>query len=48
MNNSLHPELNCIAYYRPDGNIDEIETNLNKKAAVKYLTSILKIQTIKK
>ena len=46
MNNSLHPELNCIAYYRPDGNIDEIETNLNKKAAVKYLTSILKTNFI--
>ena len=46
MNNSLHPELNCIAYYRPDGNIDEIETNLQKKAAVKYLTSILKTNFI--
>ena len=42
MNNSLHPELNSIAYYKHNGNIYDIEYNLRKKTAAKYLISILK------
>ena len=42
MNNSLHPELNSIAFYKNNGNINDIEYNLRKKTAAKYLISILK------
>ena len=42
MNNTLHPELNCIAYYKVNGSINDIENNLKRKTAVKYLLSILK------
>ena len=42
MNNSLHPELNFISYYKDNGNISDIESNLKKKTTAKYLISILK------
>ena len=37
MNNSLHPDLNSIAYYKKNGNIYDIEYNLRKKTAAKYI-----------
>ena len=46
MNNSLHPEFNSISYYKNRGNINDIETNLKKKTAAKYLISILKTNFI--
>ena len=49
MNNSLHPKLNYISYYKGYGNIYdiyEIENDLKKKTAAKYLISILKTNFI--
>ena len=47
-NNSLHPELNMIAYYKlkSSANVDLI--NDSKKRAAKYLISILKANFIKR
>ena len=42
MNNTKHPELNSISYYKLNGSINDIETNLKKKTSTKYLISILK------
>ena len=42
MNNSLHPELNYISFYKPYNSINYIENNQIKKTAAKYLISILK------
>ena len=42
MNKDKHPELNSISYYKLDGDISDIENNIQKTAAAKYLISILK------
>ena len=41
-NKDKHPELNSISYYKYNGSINDIENNQIKKAAAKYLISILK------
>ena len=41
MNNTKHPELNSISYYKFDSNVSEIE-GTKKEIAAKYLISILK------
>ena len=46
MNKEKHPELNAISYYKLNGDINDIENNLQKKAAAKYLISILKTNYI--
>ena len=47
-NNSLHPELNMIAYYKLNGSTNVSLLDDNKKRAAKYLISILKINFIKR
>ena len=47
-NNSLHPELNMIAYYKLKGNTNVDLLTDSKKRAAKYLISILKANFIKR
>ena len=42
MSKEKHPELNSISYYKFDGNINEIENDIQKITAIKYLISVLK------
>ena len=47
-NNSLHPELNMIAYYKLNGNKNISLINDNKKRTAKYLIPILKANVIRR
>ena len=42
MNKDKHPELNSISFYKSNEDINDFENNIRKKAAAKYLISILK------
>jgi hypothetical protein len=45
-NKTLHPELNMIAYYKLNGNINSISQN--RKIASKYIISILKTNLLRR
>ena len=48
MNNTKHPELNSISFYKLEGNVSEIEKGSKKEIYIKYLISILKTVYINK
>ena len=47
MNNTKHPELNSISFYKAKGNVFSIKKDIRKETATKYLISILKTVFIK-
>ena len=48
MNNTKHPELNSISFYKLEGNVSDIEKGSIKEISAKYLISILKTVFINK